>query len=66
METIVSVSKTVMGQIGPSRVRIPPPPLIPSKGLLRAVLDAASGPLPCRPVARHPRRLAEIAVCGHS
>ena len=33
IETTVRVSKTVMGLIGPSRVRIPPPPLTVTKDL---------------------------------
>jgi hypothetical protein len=39
METIVSVSKTVMGRQGPSRVRIPPPPLTVANDLLRRHFD---------------------------
>ena len=37
-----AVSKTVMGLIGPSRVRIPPPPLSLPKALLRRCFLAPS------------------------
>jgi hypothetical protein len=58
-----AVSKTVMGLMGPSRVRIPPPPLIVAESLRKSARArferGAAG-------ARMEPHQAEIAVCGQS